>query len=66
MNRTDEHKTMSVEQRLALIQTISDMMTFGGATLTEKQENVLYACLKQLDEAGMLRPRPDPDGVIPL
>lgn len=60
--------SMPVKQRLALIQTISDMMTFGGATLTEKQENVLYACLRQLDEAGMLRPHPEPEsepGVSP-
>lgn len=40
---------LTAADRLRLIKQISDLMTAAGATLTEHQENVLYAALKVLD-----------------
>lgn len=39
---------MSNQQLRTLLGQINDLMTLGGATLTERQEDVLYAALKVL------------------
>ena len=41
---------MTREQIRTLHRQINDMMTFGNATLTEYQEDVLYAALKAILE----------------
>lgn len=38
-----------------LTNTLSDMMTFGDATLTEHQEDVLYAAIRVLRDGGQVR-----------
>ena len=42
---------MTRDQLRAMHRQINDLMTLGGATLTERQEDVLYAALKALLEA---------------
>jgi len=39
---------MSVHDLRKLVSQINDFMTLGGATLTERQEDVLYAALKSI------------------
>ena len=41
---------MTHEQLRTLHRQINDLMVVGGATLTERQEDVLYAALKVLLE----------------
>ena len=37
---------MTPQELQTLIRQVSDLMTLGGATLTERQEDVLYMALK--------------------
>ena len=39
---------MTRDELRALLNQINDLMTLGGATLTERQEDVLYMALKVL------------------
>jgi hypothetical protein len=39
---------MTLEQLRTLHRQINDLMVVGGATLTERQEDVLYAALKAI------------------
>jgi len=39
---------VTIDQLRTLHRQINDLMTLGGATLTERQEDVLYAALKVL------------------
>ena len=41
---------MSVHDLRKMVSQINDLMVVGGATLTERQEDVLYAALKTLLE----------------
>jgi hypothetical protein len=39
---------MTPQELRTLLNQINDLMTIGGATLTERQEDILYAALKAL------------------
>lgn len=39
---------MTPQELRTLLNQINDLMTLGGATLTERQDDVLYAALKVL------------------
>ena len=45
---------MTRDEIRTLINQINDLMTLGGATLSERQEDVLYAALKAI----LTEPRP--------